>query len=110
MLEITSRRAPVACPCRFAVVEHHHNRLVRAPSEVAMALDLLELAVTWGEIDYSREAVIPPADWLEFADQHQWAEPEVALRLFGAALEIARRGPMIVPGHNVATTNQMEAQ
>ena len=48
-------------------------------------------AVTWAELDYSREAVIPPQDWMEFADEHRWNDVETVERLFAAAAEIALR-------------------
>lgn len=57
-----------------------------------MALELLELATTWDELDYSMEAVIPPADWLEFVAEHTWHDPAVAERLFSVAVDVARRG------------------
>ncbi|HEX2054299.1 MAG TPA: hypothetical protein VHJ78_11320, partial [Actinomycetota bacterium] len=64
-----------------------------APSDVAMAVELFEVAVTWQELDYSGEAVISPVDWLEFAAQHSWDDPRLARRLFRAARDIALRHP-----------------
>jgi hypothetical protein len=88
-----SALASVACHCRFAVTQRHHDRLVRAPTHLAMTLDLLELAVTWREIDYSGQELIPPGDWLEFMDEHQWPERDIAERVFGVAIDIAREKP-----------------
>jgi hypothetical protein len=56
-----------------------------------MALELLELAASWDEIDYSAEALVPPPDWPAFAAEHAWRDPEVAERLFGVAVDVARR-------------------
>jgi hypothetical protein len=58
-----------------------------------MALELLELATTWEELDYSGEAVIPPCDWLDFAAAHTWRDPELASRLFSVATDVASRSP-----------------
>jgi len=82
----------VVCHCRFAsAAPAHHDQLVRAATDVAEAVELVELAVSWNELDYSREAVIPPVDWLEFAAEHRWQNEGVAVRLFSAAVDIAHR-------------------
>ncbi|MDQ4096839.1 MAG: hypothetical protein M3144_03075, partial [Actinomycetota bacterium] len=73
----------------------HHDQLLQAGSNVAMALELMELAITWNELDYSQEAVIAPPDWMEFAADHIWQDSDVALRLFSAALDIALRGTRV---------------
>jgi hypothetical protein len=97
-----SRRPSGGCHCRFAAVAPaHHDQLVRAETDVAMALELLELATTWEELDYSTEAVIPPADWLEFAADHAWHDPSVAERLFSVAVDVARRGAPSAAGLHV---------
>jgi hypothetical protein len=69
----------------------HHDTLVQIDGDVSMALELLELATTWEELDYSGEAVIPPSDWLDFAALHDWRDPELAGRLFSVALDVAHR-------------------
>ena len=79
------------CSCPFAgAAPVHHDQLLRAPTDVSMALDLMELATTWGELDYSAEALIPPGDWLAFLAWHDWTDPEMAERLFGVAVDVAR--------------------
>ena len=79
------------CSCPFAgPVPVHHDQLLRAPTDVAMALELFELATTWGELDYSAEPVIPPGDWPAFVAWHDWPDREVAERLFGVAVDVAR--------------------
>jgi hypothetical protein len=90
---IFAPRPTVVCQCRFAsVAPAHHDQLVQAATDVAAALDLFEVAVTWSELDYSQEEVIPPADWLDFATLHRWENAEMAERLFSAAVDIALRG------------------
>ena len=85
-------RTDSLCACRFIDGRSaHHDELLRAPADVAMTVALLELATSWGEIDYSREALIPPADWLRFAAEHAWGNPELAHRTFSVAVDVARR-------------------
>ena len=82
------------CPCRFATTAPlHHDMLLRVETDVTMAVELIELATTWEELDYSGEAVIPPSDWLDFAAIHPWRDAELALRLFGVATDVAARHP-----------------
>jgi hypothetical protein len=64
---------------------------VNVESDVAMALELMEMAVTWEELDYSGEMVIPPCEWMEFATAHNWRDPDVATRLFSVAADVASR-------------------
>jgi hypothetical protein len=51
----------------------------------------MELAVTWPELDYSDEPVIPPSDWLDFAASHRWDDADLVTRLFSAAVDVALR-------------------
>lgn len=78
------------CPVDPAL-RRHHDRLLTVESDVEELLALVELAVTWGELDYSGAAVVPPEQWLEFAACHQWRDPERAARIFSVATDIARR-------------------
>lgn len=91
MPEMTfAARSTAVCHCRFATTAPaHHDHLLHAGTDVANALDLVELALTWHELDYSREPVIPPPDWPEFVAGHAWDDRDVAERLFRAALDIA---------------------
>jgi hypothetical protein len=100
-----SDRAGRGCHCRFAeVAPRHHDLLVRVDCDVAVALDLFELATTWGELDYGGQALVPPADWLEFGAAHRWRDPDVAERLFSVAVDVAfRRGvPAATPRFGAA--------
>jgi hypothetical protein len=90
----TCRRPAETCHCRFAqTAPRHHDILLNVEADVAVALELLELATTWEELDYSNEAVIPPCDWLDFAATHNWRDPELASRLFSVATDVAGRTP-----------------
>lgn len=89
-----ARRPVTTCHCRFArTAPRHHDLLLKVEADVAVALELLELATTWEELDYSGEAVIPPCDWLDFAADHNWHDPELAARLFMVATDVAARSP-----------------
>lgn len=52
-------------------------------------LELFELAVTWGELDYSRESLVPPQQWLDFARRHHWRDPDRMRRVFSLATDVA---------------------
>jgi hypothetical protein len=80
------------CQCRFARwAPLHHDMLLSVETDVAMAVELVELATTWEELDYSGQAVIPPSEWLDFAGAHSWRDTELAFRLFGVATDVAAR-------------------
>ena len=82
-----------ACPCRpDRHTRAHHDRLLRVESEPDAMLELLELAVTWSELDWSDEGVVPPERWVDFAATHGWVRPDRMERLFGLAADIALRG------------------
>ena len=86
------RRPIAACDCRFArTAPLHHDVLLRVDGDVTMALDLLELATTWEELDYSGEAVIPPSDWLDFVAIHDWDDRDLTERLFSVAIDVVSR-------------------
>lgn len=86
----------VALPCRAGcrvdpVLRHHHDRLLTVESDADELLELVELAVTWGELDYSSADLIPPGQWLEFAACHEWRDPARAARIFSVVTDIALR-------------------
>lgn len=70
----------------------HHDRLLRVEDDTDELVDLLELAVTWQELDYSGWDVVPPDRWVEFADTHRWRDAARVERLFGLAADVALRG------------------
>ena len=93
-------QSTVVCRCRFAsAAPAHHDQLMRAEADLGMAVELLELATTWDELDYSLVAVIPPQEWLLFAGEHRWHDPELVERLFSVAVDVAlRRAACTRPG------------
>ena len=70
---------------------HHHDRLLTVEFDIDELLELVELAVTWGELDYSGAGVVPPDQWLDFAACHEWRDADRAARIFSVATDIARR-------------------
>ena len=89
-----ARRPAATCDCRFArIAPRHHDSLLNVEVDVAVTVELMELATTWEELDYSGEAVIPPCDWLDFAASHTWRDPELASRVFSLANDVAARRP-----------------
>jgi hypothetical protein len=87
-------RPAAPCRCRFASsAPLHHDMLLGVETDVTMAVELLELATTWEELDYSGQALIPPSDWLDFAAAHRWRDADLAMRLFGVATDVAARHP-----------------
>lgn len=79
------------CRCPDRRWRAHHDRLLRVETDVDELLELLELAVTWTELDYSGAAVVPPERWTDFAAAHAWARPDRMERLFGLAADVALR-------------------
>ncbi|MFC5996349.1 hypothetical protein ACFQE5_19270 [Pseudonocardia hispaniensis] len=78
--------------CRAAArYPEHHDRLLAVDTDVDALLGLMELAVTWHELDYSDSPVVGPADWAGFAAAHVWTFPERAERAFSLALDIVGR-------------------
>lgn len=78
------------CPSAVASAEHH-RRLLTVDTDQDEMLALLELAVTWHELDYSGMSVVGPAEWLTFAESHAWSHPERAETVFGLAVDIVGR-------------------
>jgi len=79
------------CPCADQRWSAHHDRLLRVETDLDELLELLELAVTWTELDYSDAAVVPPERWTDFALTHPWSDPDRMERLFGLVADIALR-------------------
>ncbi len=82
------------CGCRSSRRRSvHHARLLTVETDPDAVLDLFELAVTWGELDYSDADVLPPESWIDFAAEHRWCRPDRVARLFALATDVALRGP-----------------
>ena len=79
------------CPSASVSAEHH-RRLLTVDTDPDEMLALIELAVTWHELDYSGIPVVGPAEWLTFAERHVWSRPERAEMVFGLAVDIVGRG------------------
>ncbi len=85
-----------ALPCRAGcrvdpALRRHHDRLLTVESDVDELLELVELAVTWDELDYSSAGLVPPGQWLEFVACHEWRDPARAARIFSVVTDIALR-------------------
>ena len=86
-------RGAVRCGCGPALRRGaHHDRLLAVESDPDAVLDLFEIAVTWGELDYTGADVLPPEAWIDFASDHVWRCPARVLRLFALASDVALRG------------------
>lgn len=69
----------------------HHDRLMTIDTDTSVLLELIDLAVTWHELDYSEQPVVGPEEWPTFAQRHTWTRPERAEWAFMLAEDIVRR-------------------
>ena len=92
VLPITAARCKRGCPFRGATREHH-DWLLQVDWDHARLVELMELAVTWGELEYGEQAVIPPERWMEFAAAHRWRDSDQAERILLMATDVALRVP-----------------
>lgn len=90
---MTAAHARTLC-CRDRPGRHgdHHDRLLTVDTDTDELLALLEMAVTWHELDYSECDVVGPPAWSTFAQNHAWTHPERAERAFSLAVDIVGRG------------------
>lgn len=88
-----------SCGGDCGAMEHraHHDRLLAVDTDPDALLALVELAVTWHELDYSTEPVVGPREWLTFADRHDWTFPDRAAWAFALAVDIVGRGAVGAP-------------
>jgi hypothetical protein len=76
--------------CAFdAATAWHHRILRRIESDQDVLLELIELAVTWPELEYSDTPTIAPEDWMPFVESHHWADPARVERIFSVATDVA---------------------
>lgn len=80
-----------SCGCDDNGRSDHHDRLLRVESDLGELVELLEMAVTWGELDWSRSEVVPPHRWVDFALCHSWKDPATMERIFSLATDVAAR-------------------
>jgi hypothetical protein len=100
----------VDCRCRFAQnAPGHHRRLVSLEAQPLTSLvELIEMAATWGEIEYGEtEPVIPPSDWIEFAEAHAWTDGD---RVFDALVALASLAPRPLPIASVTPIRRAAAE
>jgi hypothetical protein len=88
---VTSIRCGKRCAFGTSRLAAHHDRLLAAETDLEALLELLELAVTWGELDYSTSDVVPPAMWTQFYEQHSWRDAVTMERMFDLATDLALR-------------------
>jgi hypothetical protein len=88
---ITSIRCGKRCAFGTGPLSAHHDRLLAAETDLEALLELMELAVTWGELDYSSSDVVPPAMWAQFCEQHSWRDADLVRRVFDLATDLALR-------------------
>jgi hypothetical protein len=89
VLPIAAARCRRGCPFRGATRDHH-DRLLQVDWDHARLMELMELAVTWGELEYG-EAVIPPDRWMDFVGVHRWHDADQAERILLMASDVALR-------------------
>lgn len=78
-----------ACP--WGPEREHHDRLLRVDTDPEVLVELFDIAVTWHELDWSAEGVVPPAEWTGFAARHRWVDEARAVRTFALATDIVER-------------------
>jgi hypothetical protein len=82
------------CGCRFGdLAPAHHDRLVSIETDVlGTVLELVELAATWNELEYSEsEPLLAPGEWIEFAMAHEWRDPKRIVDLMIALSSLVAR-------------------
>jgi len=89
--EVPVRHLGCRVTCDFAgATVRHHGRLIAVEYDQDAVLELMELAVTWPELAYSKTETIPPNSWMTFAEAHRWADPDRVERIFSIATDIVR--------------------
>lgn len=84
----------LSCPSSCAAyksAKDHHDRLLIVDQDVDALIDLFDLAVTWGELDYSGQRLVEPAGWSDFVSTHRWQNVERAAQIFQLAIDVALR-------------------
>ena len=69
-------RTPRCHTCSASAAQAaHHDRLLLVDVDPDELLALLEMAVTWDELDYSTFDVLGPTEWPSFAEQIKMLTP-----------------------------------
>ena len=79
---------PSPCPYTSSATAHH-DQLLRVDQDMDQAMALFELAVTWGELEYSQISLIGPSQWSGFVATHRWQDQGRAEELFSLAVDAA---------------------
>ena len=87
---MSAAHVSTAC-CTGETCAAHHDRLLTVDVDPDALLALLEIAVTWHELDYSTTDVLGPTAWLTFAQTHTWTHADRAARAFSVAVDIVGR-------------------
>lgn len=88
----TATRAACTDGCTVEpALRGHHDRLLAVEHDADELIELMELAVTWGELEYGDEPLVGPDRWVEFAATHVWVDPARAERIFSLAADVAAR-------------------
>jgi hypothetical protein len=93
LVAISSPR-PLSClnSCAFyGSAKDHHDRLLTVDHDLDALIELFELAVTWGELDYSGQRLVEPARWSAFMSAHRWQSRIRAQQIFELAGDVALR-------------------
>lgn len=88
---VTSIRCGRRCAFGDGPLAEHHDLLLRVETDLEALLEFMELAITWGELDYSDTDVVAPAMWAEFCAQHSWRDANTMRRIFDLATDMALR-------------------
>jgi hypothetical protein len=89
---VTATRAACTDGCTVEpALRDHHDRLLAVEHDADELIELMELAVTWGELEYADEPLVGPDRWIGFAATHVWVDAERAERIFSLAADIAAR-------------------
>lgn len=87
-------RIPTCCTSYRHSHPEHHDRLLQVETDgIYGATELMELAVTWEELDYSDLPVIAPDHWPDFVDAHPWHDRQAVAKLVELALAGRRARP-----------------
>jgi hypothetical protein len=102
LTSLPTTRGPFRDLCVDPALWEHHDRLLRVDTDSEALLELIELAVTWGELDYSSQPLVDPREWPTFADRHRWTVPENADLAFNLAMDILNRHAPMSPAPSVS--------
>ena len=89
----------LSCSCAFyRSARVHHDRLLTVEDDLDALIDLFDLAVTWGELDYSGERLVEPVAWSEFVSSHRWQDADRVEQIFSLATDVVLRSQAVSLG------------